>query len=367
MGVPVTVSQVSAVQPCAPDPVLIDGRPPLGRPLLSVIIPVYNGAHFLVSSITALRASDLPSDCWELIVVDDSSQDGSGGIAARYADRVLRLDDGPHGPAFARNRGAAVARGDALVFVDADVCIHPDALGLIATAFDRDPALSAVFGAYDLDPTAGGLVSQYRNLLHRYVHQRDAGNAVTFWAGCGAVRAAAFVGCGGFNERDYVKASVEDIELGYRLSALGHRIVLRPEIQARHMKRWTLGNMIVTDVRRRGIPWVRLLMSQKVRPAATLNLRASEQVCTILTVVGCFALGVWLWSGGSTWLVVVGAAIAAILAINAPLLAWFAGHRGWWFAFRAMPLRLLYYALNVVSVSLAMLPMGLNKQRMPSR
>ena len=361
------MSLVNAVQPSRPDPVLIEGPPQLARPLLSVIVPVYNGAQFLPSSIMALRASDLPADCWELIVVDDSSQDGSGGIAARYADRVLRLDHGPHGPAFARNRGAAVARGDALVFVDADVCIHPDALGRVVTAFDRDPDLSAVFGAYDLDPTAGGLVSQYRNLLHRYVHQRDAGNAVTFWAGCGAIRATAFAGCGGFNEKDYAQASVEDIELGYRLSALGHRIVLQPEIQARHMKRWTLGSMIVTDVRRRGIPWVRLLMSQEVRPAATLNLRVSEQVCTILIVVGCFGLGAWLWSGGSTWLVVAGAAIAAILAINAPLLAWFARHRGWWFAFRAMPLRLLYYALNAVSVSLAMLPSGLNEQRTPSR
>src|SRR5437867_660647 len=98
------------------------------RPALSVIVPVRDGEHFLTASLAALRASDLPASQWELIVVDDSSRDRSAELAARYADRLVRLIGGSRGPAFARNRGADVARGDALVFVDADVCVHPDAL-----------------------------------------------------------------------------------------------------------------------------------------------------------------------------------------------------------------------------------------------
>jgi GT2 family glycosyltransferase len=335
----------------------------LEHPVLSVIVPVRDGEHFLTASLAALRASEMPSSQWELIVVDDSSHDRSAELAARYADKVIRLTDGPRGPAFARNRGADVARGDALLFVDADVCVHPDALRRVVQTFERESDVSAVFGAYDFTPTVGGLVSQYRNLLHRFVHQRDAGDAVTFWAGCGAVRAAVFAGCGGFDEAEYLRGSVEDIELGYRLSALGHRIVLRPEIQGKHIKRWTLRSMIVTDVRHRGIPWIRLLLSSKVRPAATLNLRLSEQICTVLVVVGCLALGGWLWSGGMIWLAVAAAAVTATLAINGPLLAWFARHRGWGFALRAMPLRLLYYALNAVSVSLALLPFAFGRQQ----
>jgi GT2 family glycosyltransferase len=333
----------------------------LERPALSVIVPVRDGERFLTASLAALRASDLPPSQWELIVVDDSSHDRSADLGARYADRLVRLTDGPRGPAFARNRGADVARGDALLFVDADVCVHPDALRRVSETLEREPGVSAVFGAYDFTPTAGGLISQYRNLLHRFVHQRDAGDAVTFWAGCGAVRASVFAGCGGFDEgRD--GEALEDIELGYRMSALGHRIVLRPEIQGKHIKRWTLRSMIVTDVRLRGIPWMRLLLRRKVPPPATLNIRLSEQVCTALVVVGCLALGAWLWSGGMTWLAVTAAAVTAILAINWPLLAWFARHRGWGFAIRAMPLRLLYYALNAVSVSLAVLPFGFGRQ-----
>jgi hypothetical protein len=121
--------------------------------------------------------------------------------------------------------------------------------------------------------------------------------------------------------------------------------------------------MIVTDVRHRGIPWMRLLLTSKARPAATLNLRASEQVCTLLVVLGCLAMGAWLWSGAMIWLGVAAAAVALTLAINAQLLAWFARHRGWWFALRAMPLRVLYYALNAVSVSLALLPFAFRRQQ----
>ena len=71
--------------------------------------------------------SDLPADQWELIVVDDGSGDGSADVAAQYADAVVRLDRA-HGPAAARNRGVARARGEILVFIDADVSVHQSAL-----------------------------------------------------------------------------------------------------------------------------------------------------------------------------------------------------------------------------------------------
>jgi GT2 family glycosyltransferase len=336
-------------------------------PVLSVIVPVLNGEHFLPASLGALRASDLPPSQWELIVVDDSSEDRSAGLAAHFADRVIPLTDGRRGPAVARNRGAAVARGKILTFVDADVCVHRDTLRRLLETFEREPDVSAVFGAYDLTPSAPGLVSQYRNLLHHYVHQRDAGQAVTFWAGCGAVRAVVFAGCGGFDEAEYANSSVEDIQLGYRMSAMGHRIILEPEIQGTHLKAWTLRSMIVTDVCRRGIPWVRLLLSGNVRPAATLNLRPSEQVCTVLLVIAGLGWALWLTSGDPPWLAVGVAAMVGILLLNVPLLGWFARHRGWWFAAATVPLRILYYGLNFISVVLGVLPAGLGRKVRLSR
>jgi glycosyltransferase involved in cell wall biosynthesis len=136
----------------------------------------------------ALAASDLPREFWELIVVDDASTDGTAGLAAGYADAVIRLTGRPSGPSYARNRGAEVARGEVLVFVDADVCVHRDTLRRFAWVFVDEPGVDAAFGSYDDQPPAPGLVSQYRNLLHHHIHQQSAGEAETFWAGCGAVR-----------------------------------------------------------------------------------------------------------------------------------------------------------------------------------
>jgi glycosyltransferase involved in cell wall biosynthesis len=158
-------------------------------------VPVRDGAGFLPHSLSALRGSDLPPSSWELIVVDDGSRDGSAEIAARYAERVVRLPPPGGGPPAARNRGAEVARAPVIVFVDADVCVHRDALRRIRDILAEEQDLSAVFGAYDLSPTAPSLVSQYRNLLHSYVHRRDAGEAVTMSSSAIGSRPSAIESC----------------------------------------------------------------------------------------------------------------------------------------------------------------------------
>jgi glycosyltransferase involved in cell wall biosynthesis len=105
---------------------------------------------------------------------------------------VNRADDPPDeiivvelpariGPAAARNLGSRRAMGDVLVFVDADVEVHPDVFRRIRDAFAVDPELTAIFGSYDDDPGANGVVSTFRNLLHHHVHHEGAGAATTFW------------------------------------------------------------------------------------------------------------------------------------------------------------------------------------------
>lgn len=223
----------------------------VGRPVgenqivarLAVVVPATNHPATLASCLTAIeRSSERPD---EVIVVD-----------------------GPHRatPASARNRGAAQTDADVLVFVDADVEVHRDVFARIRARFDQDPTLVALFGSYDDDPGASGAVSSFRNLLHHHVHQNSPGPAVTFWAGLGAIRRAAFQAAGGFAEHP-----IEDIELGMRLADGGARIVLDPEIRGKHLKRWTLPGMVRTDFSVRGVPWVDLLLQHR-SSAGHLNL-----------------------------------------------------------------------------------------------
>ncbi len=330
----------------------------IARPLaLSVIVPARHEAATLPRSLSALLGSDLPREQWELIVVDDASTDNTVQVASRYADAVVELPGPrPYGPAYARNRGCDIARGEVIVFVDADVCVHPDTLRKFAELFQADASVGAAFGSYDASPAAPGLVSQYRNLLHHHVHQRSAGDAETFWAGCGAVRRNVFVDADMFDEWHYPRPQIEDVELGGRIRALGHRIVLRPDIQATHLKRWTLAGLLRTDLLDRGVPWTRLLVQQGTATRiATLNLRRVEKAKTVLVYSAILTAAVGWLTRDVRWLIAAGAAVFTVIVGSADLYACFARVRGLRFALAAIPLHLLYYVTNGLSVCLGWL------------
>jgi GT2 family glycosyltransferase len=311
---------------------------------VSVIVPVCNGGSDFVRCLQALGASTVTFP-WELIVVDDGSSDASAEHARAAGARVLTTPRPRCGPAVARNIGATAARGDYLLFIDADVVVTPATVSAVAAEFDGDPTLAALFGSYDRQPSAPNFVSQYKNLFHHYVHQSSSPGVTTFWAGCGAVRAAVFRKVGGFDGGLYGRPSIEDIELGYRMTWAGHTVRLCHGIQVTHLKRWTAGSLLRTDVRDRGIPWVRLLLSERVF-AMDLNLEIANRVSVALIyLLWASLLATVLWPP-----VAVGAVLMAIalLVINLPLYAFFRRERGLLFALAVIPWHWLYYTYNGV-------------------
>lgn len=225
---------------------------------LSVIVPATNRPPTLGTALAAIERGRGPGD--EVIVIEECARPG---------------------PAAARNDGAAIAANEILVFIDADVVVAPDALERIRDAFAADPALAAIFGAYDDSPADPGLVSQFRNLLHHSVHSEGAGSAVTFWAGLGAIRRDRFEAIGGYDAAGYTSPSVEDIELGLRLHRSGAPIRLDPAIQGKHLKRWTLASMVSTDFSKRGVPWIEMMVGgpdESLAREAPLNLGRRNQV-----------------------------------------------------------------------------------------
>lgn len=322
-----------------------------GAPRFTVIMPAHQAAGLLPDTAAALAASTLSRAQWEFLIVDDASRDETTAVAERFADRVITLSGRSLGPGGARNAAATAARGTWLVFVDADVRIHADALERIADAIDRDPELVAIFGSYDAHPDAPGLLSEYRNLLHRHVHLRGAGDAETFWAGCGAVRRDAFQAVGGFDTARFPRPQIEDIDLGYRLRDRGGRIILDPTIQGTHLKRWGFWSMVRTDFRDRALPWMGLLLERRGRTAPSLNTGPREQILVALAGVGATALlaSLVVRDGRLGWL---GLGALLLLAIgNAATYRWFAAERGVGFALMVIPLHLLYYVINALAAA----------------
>ncbi len=287
---------------------------------LSAIVPATDHPPTLAQCLRAIREAEEGPE--ELIVVEEGE-----------------------GPASARNEGARRAGGDVLVFVDADVLPHPDAFARIRRALASDPALAAVFGSYDDDPWAGDVVSSFRNLLHHHVHQQGAGPATTFWAGLGAVRRDAFEAVGGFDEERYPTPSVEDIDLGLRLTARGFPVLPDPDLQGRHLKRWTLPSMVATDLWQRGIPWVALTLRHRHGWRA-LNLGWRHRASALLAVAA-------LAGAAGRRPALAGGALAAFLALNAPFYALLLRRRGPTATGAGIALHLLHH----LTAALA-LPMG---------
>jgi GT2 family glycosyltransferase len=307
-------------------------------PFFSVIVPVLDGGEVFSRCLEALYTSEF--DSFEVLVVDDGSTDGSGDVARALGAQVLRTE-GRVGPAAARNLAATVARGDYLLFIDADCEVTPRTLAAMAAVFTEDPDLAAAFGSYDDSPAAASLVSQYKNLQHHWVHQNGSEEASTFWSGCGAVRRRVFEELGGFDAALFSRPSIEDIELGWRLREAGYRIRLQKDVTVKHHKRWRLWSLIRTDLFDRGVPWTRLML-RNGSLASELNLgiegRASGAIAGLLAASLMGA--VLLWSG----LIWVSAVLAlSLLALNRGFYNFLLRRRGLGFLLAALPLHWLYY------------------------
>jgi GT2 family glycosyltransferase len=291
---------------------------------LSAIVPATDAPPALARCVAAIRnAEEAPE---ELIVVESAA--------------------GP-GPAAARNAGAEQAKGDVLVFVDSDVLAHSDTFRRIRAAFDADPELAAVFGSYDDSPEAAGAVSGFRNLLHHFVHQSSGGPATTFWAGLGAVRRDVFTQAGGFDSQRYREPSIEDIELGMRLAAVGARMKLDPGLQGTHLKHWTVAKMIRTDLHGRGVPWVALLARESAAPTG-LNLGWRHRLSAAASIVLVSSLATRRPRQA-------GLALGALIALNAPFYALLLRRRGPAEAALGVGLHALHHLTAACAVPLGLL------------
>lgn len=111
-------------------------------PLVSVIIPVYNGDRYIVQAVESVLCQTFTN--LEIIVVDDGSTDRTQQVLQPYFDRIRYIYQENQGAAVARNLACELAQGEFLAFLDADDYFLSDKLEKQIVCFDADPALDMV-------------------------------------------------------------------------------------------------------------------------------------------------------------------------------------------------------------------------------
>jgi glycosyltransferase involved in cell wall biosynthesis len=306
---------------------------------ISVIIPAYNCAETIGLCLDSLSHSQYR--LFECIVVDDHSEDETSEIARSFDSRVISLDH-KEGAAHARNRGAEEARGDILLFIDADVTVYPDCLLKVSNSFAADPQVSALFGSYDDDPGRTNFLSQYRNLMHHFIHQSSQLEASTFWSACGAVRRDVFFAVGKYNENTRM---MEDIELGYRLKAHNFKIFLNKEIRVKHWKRYSFARLLRSDLFDRAIPWTELMWRYR-QFTRDLNLQGKHKLSggIIILLFASLLGGIY-----SPWAIsAVPVLLLLYFLLNRDFYKFFYHVKGLFFTVRVIPLHLLYYIYSML-------------------
>jgi GT2 family glycosyltransferase len=223
-------------------------------PRVSLIVPVYGQLSHTLTCLRAL-AEHPPRTPFEVVVVDDGSPDDSGAVLPRIAGLRYHARERNGGFIAACNDGAALARGEYLVFLNNDTVPQPGWLEALLDTFDTHPEAGLV-GAQLLYPDgrlqeAGAIVRSdgSADKLGRLRAADDPAFAflrrVDYCSGAAlAVRRDDFVAAGGFDTR-YAPAFYEDTDLGMRFRAAGRDVLCQPASKVMHVEGATAG----TDTR----------------------------------------------------------------------------------------------------------------------
>lgn len=192
------------------------------KPFVSVVIPAYNAKETIANCIDALLAQKYPKDAYEIIVIDDASEDNTQAVLENYKSnslvKIIRHAEN-QALAAARNSGIKIAQGEILIFVDADITVLPDFITRHVKYFDK-PQLIGVLS--QLTPGPDIKCDKYQRYLYeskRGAKKYSNKNAIpfnTFLFTASSVRKSIIYDIGCFDDK-IIKYGGEDTEFAYRL------------------------------------------------------------------------------------------------------------------------------------------------------
>jgi len=213
--------------------------------LISVIIPNHNGNAYIETCLEAVFSSRYES--FEVLVVDDCSEDNSVEIIKRFPCKLIRLER-HEGASRARNIGALNSKGDVLFFIDADCLLKEDTLSIVSRSFSSAEPEAVIGGTYTRMPFDKGFFSIFQSVFINYSETRKADGPDYIATHTMIINPRTFRKSGGFPE-DFMPI-LEDVELSHRLRRQGCRLIMNPEIQVQHIFNFTLPKSLRNAMRK---------------------------------------------------------------------------------------------------------------------
>jgi glycosyltransferase involved in cell wall biosynthesis len=251
-----------------------------GMARVSAIVPAYNAAHYLPTSIKSVM--DQTYTDWELVIVDDGSTDGTRELVASYAaqlgDKLRYVHQPNKGLPAARNTGIRNASGELMALLDADDIWLPARLERSVAAMDVDPAIGIVHGRFERVNVEGSPVGQTQPVFPlKYMSGMIADHLYTrrIHLACATVtfRKACIEKAGWFDE---TMRATEDRDLWFRIARF-YKVAFVDEIIARY--RVSAGSMSSDTARM--LTWQTYFVEKHYKSGACGPLKRMEALSSI--------------------------------------------------------------------------------------
>jgi len=329
---------------------------------LSVIIPAFNAEKTIGALLESVVSS--ADDSIEVIVVDDCSTDGTAEIVGRFPSVRLVLNESRRGPAAARNLGARHATHDLLVFTDADTVFEEGTFASIQRFLRSHPEAICAAGVYSRVPANRGFMPRYKALwecatVDLGVKGGDIAKINVFSARPGIVHRELFEKVGGFDEKTFTGADIEDMDFGNRVAKISPIYIVK-YIRIRH----NYPEGLLKELRpfaRRSFLWPRTFLKHRMfeglGEASVENLFAN--LAALLLPVGLICA---LWR--KWFLLFAFACLALFIMANWRFYRLAFKEEGALFAVRSALTRYIHVVVLAVSAGLSILTLPLaSKQR----
>ena len=291
-GYPLVIALIGRLRPRT-----VARRP--GALPVTVLIPAYNEAESIAQTIEKALQQEYPPGLLEIIVVSDGSEDGTDDIVRAYAARGVQLmrREPRRGKAAALNAAMRVARGEVIVFSDANARFAPDAIARLVENF-ADPRVGYVTGELTLLHRAGNRAGEGASGYLRYenwlrVSESRAGSVIGVNGGVDAIRARLYA--------DVPDDQITDFVLPLQVMAAGYRVIYDPRARSAEEANAELGPEFRMRVRvalraMRGLWYMRAVLNPFARPLAAFCVISHKllRYLTFLFVLTAFATSAML-------------------------------------------------------------------------